>query len=225
MTERKEEDFVDESISLDGIYSECNEHLREQDRKRDQIIGFYGAIIGIIIGNIENILKIQHIYIMYTFFVIASWILASILMKYMYWHTIYNYSAITLQNIMFFKQTKIKQRVVNEIFYKLSEDENFNFRKYMEKTESKIINLYLMISSMNHFILAYLIAKQTKISFNILLIIAIVVTILYIIIVNYKGYKSLKNVFKSNQDYNKVPSWCINLYGREDFIKSRLKEV
>ncbi|MGL4875406.1 MAG: hypothetical protein ACRC30_12220 [Clostridium sp.] len=218
-------DFLDESISLEGIYSECNEHLREQDRKRDQIIGFYGAIIGVIIGSINILVKINYIYIAYFVFILASWTLGFILINYMKWHTIYNYSAITLQNVMFFKQEKISQKFINRVYRTVLQRSGFSFKKYGGKTESKIFNLYLIVSSVNHFIFVYLIVVQTKKwgYIYVLGIVAIIATIFYIVYLNYIAYKTLSDVF-NYENLEQVPSWSIDLFSCEEDLKKMLKD-
>jgi hypothetical protein len=37
---------VDSEISMERLFIECNEHLREVDRKRDQLISFYLVLVG-----------------------------------------------------------------------------------------------------------------------------------------------------------------------------------
>lgn len=220
--------FIDDSISLEGVYEQCNEHLREQDRKRDQLIGFYGAIIGLLLSNLDKLIEIPSLHWIYLLFIFSSWMLGSILINYLKWHSIYNYSAITLQNLMFFKQENITQHMVNQIFYNISYAKNYNLRYYFKKTETKILNLYLFISCINHYIFVYLVITNIPSAstyYQLLIILATFVSLAYIFYINYLGYTSLKQILHRSEkvDTNTpIPSWCINLYQYESQIKEQL---
>lgn len=39
------------------IFHECNEHLKETDKKRDQVIGFYILLLGLLLFNYDKLGK------------------------------------------------------------------------------------------------------------------------------------------------------------------------
>lgn len=219
--------YIDDSINLEGIYEQCNEHLREQDRKRDQLLAFFGSVLGLILANIESLSKLKYIEFIYLWFILITFILAFVMINYMKWHSIYNYSAITLQNIMLFKHINITQNMVNAIYNKVSQNNNFNVKYYLNKTETKIFNVYLTISVTNIFIYVYFLSLKTTSSLLHLIYIigAFVISFVYFFLMNIKAYNVLKCIFKpTNIDHTKVPSWIINLYDCEVYLCELLKK-
>lgn len=221
-------EFIDESINLDGIYEQCNEHLREQDKKRDQLLAFFGAVMGLVVANITALAKVNYIEFIYPFFIIAGWLLSDIMINYMKWHSIYNYSAITLQNLMFFKQKNVHQSMINKLYHRISRNKDFNINYYLRKAETKVFNIYTILSSINLFIYAYILSLKFPYKwFNrVYILCALLITIISIIIMNLKAYRVLNGIFKPKvqDDSLETLSWCLNLYEHEDFLTKLLNE-
>lgn len=212
-----DDSYIDEAINLDGIYEQCNEHLREQDKKRDQLIVFYGAIIGIIVGNINELKTMSYIPLILTIFIVFSIVLGFIMLNYMKWHTLYNNSAITLQIIMGIREKEVNQKMIDKIFKEVSKKSKFKWSDYFKKTETKMLNLYLLVSSINFYLLFYTISEQFK--NNILgifiMILPSVMAVIYIYVLNSCAMKILKKIFRGEVD----APWCVNLYGNDKIQK------
>ncbi|SHK49396.1 hypothetical protein SAMN02745883_02182 [Caminicella sporogenes DSM 14501] len=121
---------------------------------------------------------------------------------------------------MFFKHKDMEdmeQIVVNELYYNLSQNKDFNIKYYLHKTETKIFNMYLVISAINIFVYAYILSlKIANDSLNLIIVIgASIFTFFYFLRMNIKAYNILKEILKpvNVDDCNKIPSWIINLYG------------
>ncbi|WP_052342629.1 NUDIX hydrolase [Bacillus sp. EB01] len=217
--------YLDENISLEVIYEQCNEHLREQDKKRDQLLAFYGTIIGLVIANIDKLAKVDFIEFLYIPFVFIGIMLAYVLVNYMKWHSVYNYSAITLQNLMFFKQKNISQPLVNKIYYQTMNQVKMNFHHYIKKTESRIFNIYILLSASNFFIYASLLLNKHNYNKLVLLAAAVICAIVYIVYMNYKALQTLKDTFETPVNPDNCPSWVINLFTQEREIGRGITEV
>ncbi|MCR6513742.1 MAG: hypothetical protein ACRC1T_18080 [Clostridium chrysemydis] len=209
--------YIDESIKLEGIYSECNEHLREQSSKRDQILAFYGAAMGFAIANLDNLKKIENISYVFVIISLSSLILAFVIKNYIFWHDVYVFSARTLQHIMFFDQGRITNNIIRKT-YKNTLRKNFGIKNYFGKTEVKMLNIYLLISSLNIYLIFYFSDKLGG-----YFIVAVCLNIAYITWININTFKMIEKNFvaydkESNHKENIFFPWCIDLYSKEKDI-------
>ena len=74
-------------MNWDIIYQECNNHLRTQDNKRDQIFAFFFVVVSLLFSNYNDTLLHSNIFLCsYTILNIFAMI---ILIKYRIWHERY----------------------------------------------------------------------------------------------------------------------------------------
>lgn len=76
------------------MYKQCHDHLRETDKKRDQLLMFYAAVFTAFWGFLEQA-TIEVVAVAWMLTVVGL-CLAVVLVKYRKWHIIYTKSAISL---------------------------------------------------------------------------------------------------------------------------------
>ena len=69
------------------IYHECNDHLKETDKKRDQVIGFYVVLIGLLLSNYDKLGK--HRDLVLGIFSLLSILIIAVIIQYRKWHISY----------------------------------------------------------------------------------------------------------------------------------------
>lgn len=112
-----EEENRTNDIDLGIIYGQCNEHLRETDKKRDQILVFFVTVTGLYISNydkLSSIVKIPNI-ILGSIVGLIGIVLSLILIEYRMWHLKYALAAIVLQKLMFYNVGKLNRELVNKM--------------------------------------------------------------------------------------------------------------
>jgi len=112
-----EEENRSDDFDLGIIYVQCNEHLRETDRKRDQILVFFATVTGLYISNydkLSSIVKIPDI-ILGLIVGLIGFALSLILIEYRLWHLKYALASIVLQKLMFYDTKKLSREIVNKM--------------------------------------------------------------------------------------------------------------
>jgi hypothetical protein len=74
-------------ISETDIFHECNEHLKETDKKRDQVIGFYIVLIGLLLSNNEKLGN--HPDLILGIFSLLGIFIIAVIIQYRKWHISY----------------------------------------------------------------------------------------------------------------------------------------
>ena len=69
------------------IYHECNEHLKESDKKRDQVIGFYIVLLGLLLSNYDKL--VNHRNLALGIFGLLGIFLIAVVIQYRKWHISY----------------------------------------------------------------------------------------------------------------------------------------
>ena len=69
------------------IYHECNEHLKESDKKRDQVIGFYIVLLGLLLSNYDKLVNYR--YLTLGIFGLMGIFLIAVVIQYRKWHISY----------------------------------------------------------------------------------------------------------------------------------------
>ncbi|MDP2683083.1 MAG: hypothetical protein Q8P28_09850 [Deltaproteobacteria bacterium] len=192
---------------LDEIYKQCHEHLKETDKKRDQILGFFAAVVVIFFSSLDKLGEVKDIFSV--ILIIFGVLLAIILIHYRKWHTIYVNSAIVLQNLIL-QGNDVIDKNISEVWetliikedYKRSKKTKcivFVLKRTLLNTEFTIFNAFLVISFLPLYIL---ISKWTCLSSLSGLIIAL---FLYILLFNLISWVILRESKK--QGYK--DSWLL----------------
>lgn len=194
---------------LQVIYEQCNEHLREGDRKRDQILAFFTTLLGIFIGSSEQILEglgNQEILlsVLHGIFFIGGCFLAFVLIEYRLWHLKYTLSGQVIQKLMFMSKATATKTDINEILR-----DSFSYKpnkiKLIKTTESMILNLFLVINFINVIYILYGSIKGIK---GVITICTLL--IVYLLYFNEKNYQSILKFYESVQE-GKIPVWILDL--------------
>ncbi|MHC1749552.1 MAG: hypothetical protein AB9856_14870 [Cellulosilyticaceae bacterium] len=181
---------------LTEIYVQCNEHLRETDRKRDQIILFYTTLLGIFIGNTDKVLRSIHgkeeiLIIIYIIFFISGYVFINVILEYRLWHLKYKLSCQAIQKLMYIadeNEDKINMQQVQNI---LKDGLNKSGKKIRFKTtETMMLNLFATINFISLIYVYYNIMDENTRN-TILLVIIYVVYMLWINIRNFLGIKKI----------------------------------
>ena len=82
-----------EQISLTTIYVECNNHLREMDKLRDQLISFYLIVVGAFLAIVKTDLLEE--FVRPTSLLLSAFgiIISFAIIEFRIWHTRYSYTA------------------------------------------------------------------------------------------------------------------------------------
>lgn len=195
---------ISNDFSFDTLYVQCNNHLLESDKKRDQILVLLVSITGLYIGNLNELKKMQGFPVLAISMVIMGIIFAFLVLDYRKWHIRYSLSCSVIQRLMFIENKIIDQKMITNILRSIVV--TTKPLKLFKKTESWIFNLYVAINFINIYILE---ASYNFNTINIYLSILI-----YFVISNYIYYKAIRKLC----DKGKILSsgiWIINLFGKE----------
>jgi hypothetical protein len=142
-------------MRLEQIYTECNNHLREIDKNRNQTINFYLVAIGAYIAFLDNFSQdIQLIMISLLLFILGV-IQALNLIDHRKWHTRYSFTARLLTVLSKNKpsnytQVERKQRALKLKELGIHENKKFLSRAWLKSyllgTEFKTYNAFLVIA-------------------------------------------------------------------------------
>jgi len=112
------------------IYEQCNEHLRETDKKRDQLAGFFAAIVGVVFANIQDIPADNRPFILAGLGVLGLFVMLSII-QYRKWHILYVH-CIQALTIIISSNAKSNKDVLSRV------KEKFTSIKYRSSLRSRI---------------------------------------------------------------------------------------
>jgi len=199
------------SINIE-IYRQCHEHLKETDKKRDQILAFYAIIVGIFFGSLDKLKDFKDIFAIVL--ALLGVLLAIVLIHYRKWHIVYVNSAIALQNLILCNKDLTDTNIAEvwKKLYKKSKQEKFKvkFKRTILSTEFTIFNIFLVISSPT----IYFAIKNKFICWSYLqsLLGFVVVLILYVLILNLIGWRL---IIWSGADGHKA-SWILRALKNSD---------
>lgn len=189
------------------LYAEANEHLRENDKKRDQILIVIVTLSGAIFGFYEKLkgLPLSYKITMILLVLILSIFEPFILITYRKWHIIYHLSAKVLQQIMYLRVEKVSVQLIERLL-----EENIKkptLTRFITTTETMIYNLSLFMNISNMYILFYSFGKIYP-GFLIGMFIG------YLILYNYIHFQNINKLFNkilTEKGYQEI--WLL------DFIK------
>ena len=194
---------------LQVIYEQCNEHLREGDRKRDQILAFFTTLLGVFIGSSEQILKGLGnqqglLSLLHSVFFVAGCFLACVLIEYRIWHLKYTLAGQVIQKLMFMSQSTATKEDINRVL-----KDSFKYRptrkKLIKTTESMILNIFITVNFINVIYILYRGIQGTE---GIMVIIILLGAYLYYF--NERNYKSVLNFYEAVQK-GQTPIWILDL--------------
>lgn len=199
--------LIDDSFDFNTLYGQCNNHLIEADRKRDQVLILLASITGLYIGNINTLKAMPGFKVLAFSMVVMGIIFAFLVLEYRKWHIKYSLACLVIQRLMFIKNDIINQKIITKILREIVKTTTFKY--LITKTETWVFNLYVAINFLNIYIL--------EASFKISDYIIYSSLIIYSIIFNYIYYKSIKKL--CNKEKIKSSSiWIINLFGSHEDV-------
>jgi hypothetical protein len=86
----------EDKISFTIIYTECNNHLREQDKNRDQLISFYLVLVAAFLAGTNNQAIKHSVTLIGIFIFILGLIVSKTIIEFRIWHTRYSYTSILI---------------------------------------------------------------------------------------------------------------------------------
>lgn len=209
--------FPSDDLKHDNIYEllylEANEHLRENDKKRDQILIIIVTLSGAVFGFYEKVkgLASEFKLSILILILILSAFIPFILIEYRKWHIIYHLSAKVLQQIMYFNRERVSVQLIRDLL-------SYNVRKptlsrFIVTTETMIYNLTLCMNIFNIYILLCAYGKV-----NIYASVGLFIG--YIVFYNYIHFRMIKNLFNkilTEEGYRTL--WLL------DFAKSPFQDI
>ncbi|WP_237738228.1 NUDIX hydrolase [Caldicellulosiruptor sp. F32] len=198
---------------LELLYAEANEHLRENDKKRDQILIVIATLSGAIFGFYEKLkgLPLGYKITMVLLVLMLSIFEPFILITYRKWHIVYHLGAKVLQQIMYIGG----ERVSVQLIKRLLEDniKKPTLTRFITTTETMIYNLSLFMNISNVYILFYSFGKVHP-GFMISMFMG------YLILYNYIHFRNIKELLSkilTEKGYQEI--WLL------DFIKDLSADI
>ncbi|WP_238524617.1 NUDIX hydrolase [Caldicellulosiruptor hydrothermalis] len=198
---------------LELLYAEANEHLRENDKKRDQILIVIATLSGAIFGFYEKLkgLPLGYKITMMLLVLMLSIFEPFILITYRKWHIVYHLGAKVLQQIMYIGV----ERVSVQLIKRLLEDniKKPTLTRFITTTETMIYNLSLFMNISNMYILFYSYGK-----FHPGFIVSMFMG--YLILYNYIHFRNIKELLSkilTEKGYQEI--WLL------DFIKDLSADI
>lgn len=163
---------LDNNYPLEQLYQLCVHEIGLQQSKRDQIIGFYIALIGLVIPNIlklsiGDLAKGTSLFVLF----ILGCMLISTLIRYRVYKEVYWITSRTILQLFNFKNEYITKEVAQTLFFK-SLEKNYNsvivnsninkpssiktYKKNMNSAESILYHVLVLITSITLFISIYI---------------------------------------------------------------------
>jgi len=170
------------------LYAEANEHLRENDKKRDQILIVIVTLSGAILGFYEKLkgfplgYKITMIILVFILCIFEPFILIT----YRKWHVIYHLSAKVLQQVLYHGVEKVSAEIIKKLLE--SNIKKPTFTKFLFTTETMVYNLTLFLNISNMYVL-FCSFRNIRYSFILIMFIG------YLILYNYIHFYSIKRLF------------------------------
>lgn len=188
-------------MDLKPIYQQCNDHLKETDKKRDQLLVFFGVVIGIYFTHLSKVTDLA--FELSIIISLVGVLLASVLIHYRKWHINYVNAAIVIQKLMFKDVANLRQDELDELWFNSIKPPQI--KKFLWSTESLIFNTYLVISfPIVHITIKNIILTdflKTNWGFGITLLV-------YLIFFNWKSYQT---ICKSREEGSKS-IWLLRFF-------------
>jgi len=127
--------------------NQCHEHLRESNRKKDTILGFYISATFIVIGiwgNYSASGKIEDLFwISLIGLVLAGIALGALLTLYRGWHGLYIITSIVLQDLIQKSKNTVDIEIITEVRYRFNSWRSAEFMTYVFLHSFIVMNLIL----------------------------------------------------------------------------------
>ena len=140
---------------LKAIYSEGNNHLREQTTKRDQVLAAYFILISFYITNLTTLKEFDSSLSLYNglgimiFFI--GIIVCFVIVEFRIWHQIYLDALKITTYLLTHKenyQTVYDVKATIDNYYSSFKKEKFNYSKFFSGSDNKIMTALFFIVSM-----------------------------------------------------------------------------
>jgi hypothetical protein len=188
-----------------SLYQQANEHLREQDRKRDQTIAFFAVITGYFSGS-EIFSGNRYSFIFNLLLFIIGVIILLILIRFKNWHEKYVISIVCISKAM--KLDDLSSNIFNDIYTDSISQKDIKFGSVFWSSESLVINLFVLVNSANLFFTIY-----NSLIGCIVIPLFVILSICSFVFTNIFVYSSMKKVYHSN-NYNDI--WILRLWSKNE---------
>lgn len=122
------------------LYEKANEHLIENDKKRDQIFMIYSAISTVYFSKIQEYKdQIFYMNMLSLIFIVLGILAAFLAIEYRKWHIKYALSCTVIQRVMFSNNSEINQKQITDILREVVFPTTLN--KFLFTVETLIFNI------------------------------------------------------------------------------------
>jgi len=81
---------------VEAVHTQCHEHLRDADKKRDELIGFFAVVVGLLFATYEKVDSTLRPLLAIVVALVGLFVVLTVL-QYRKWHTIYTHCFKTLE--------------------------------------------------------------------------------------------------------------------------------
>lgn len=199
----KIEGNLNNEINFDALYEQCNNHLMESDKKRDQILVILTSITGLYVGNLEKLKNMVGFDILSVCIIVIGIIFSRMVLEYRKWHIKYSLACTAIQRLMYTDEN-INQEYITKVLRSIVTDTKF--LGLFKTTETLMFNLYLGINLINIYI--------CMTTYGINKVYIYITILIYFCISNYFYYRSIKKLC-NKEKIKSSDIWIINLFGKE----------
>lgn len=208
----KGEEIMVKDEAFKTLYEKANEHLIENDKKRDQIFMIYSAISTVYFSKIQEYKEqIFYMNMLSLIFIVLGILAAFLAIEYRKWHIKYALSCTVIQKMMFSNESEINQKKITDILREVVFPTTLN--KFLFTVETLIFNIYLLVN----FGSVMIIAANNNLSIPLSIIIGIFIVVYF----NFIYFNQIKQLCdKDNIRSSSI--WILNIY-EGDYEKKERK--
>lgn len=196
------------------LYEKANEHLIENDKKRDQIFMIYSAISAVYFSKIQEYKdQIFYMNMLSLIFIVLGILAAFLAIEYRKWHIKYALSCIVIQRIMFSNDYEINQKKITDILRSVVVPTTLN--KFLFTVETLIFNIYLFIN----FGSVMIIAANNNLSIPLSIIIGLFIVGYF----NFTYFNQIRQLC-DKESIRSSSIWILNIY-EDDYEKKEIKSL
>lgn len=172
---------------LEQLLIQANEHLRETDRKKDQMFSLFIALLGFYFSiSAKFISQSSILAIVLSLFMIVTGIIMDIAVAgYQMWHAVYVNTIIVLEKLLYKGYNEINENVLQEIY--TSHISNSKFHSGGKGVEIKLYFLLVLTTSFLWTLLAYEIYQYAHLTNDCILLCTLSIATVIIIILHILG--------------------------------------
>lgn len=138
------------------LATDANEHLREQDRKRDQILAFFAALIGFVLTQYSELKERPLGHVIYLVMFVAGVLVSAITIRYKSWHEKYVIAAIVAYKMVnTVREDPSERDLLLKAYTQTVSEKGLGMKDIFVSSESLILNAFFLLNSINLFFFAF----------------------------------------------------------------------